>query len=64
MHQCIDILPESSYIDRELRTGVDEALSYFRMTLTEGVGPKLSWALRLGPRYFDTWAILVTGNYV
>ena len=33
--------------------GVTAALSYFRMTLAEGVGPRLGWALRLGPRSFD-----------
>ena len=34
---------------------VTEALSYFRMTLAEGVGPRLGWALCLEPRSLVGW---------
>ena len=42
-------------MDRAPGTGVSGALSYFRMTLVEGVGPRLGRALRLGSRWFDSW---------
>ena len=44
--------------------GVTAALSYFRMTLTEGVGPRLGWALRLGPRSFDGFAEAMRYSFI
>ena len=49
-------LPEPSSMDRGPRTGVTGALSYLRMTLAKGVGPRLGRALCRGPWDFDGFA--------
>ena len=57
-------LPEPSSMDRGPRTGVTGALSYFRMTLAEGVGSRLGWALCRGPWDFDGLAKAMQFNFI
>ena len=57
-------LPEPSSMDRGPRTRVTGALSYFRMTLAEGVGPRLGWALFRGPWDFDGLAKAMRCNFI
>ena len=57
-------LPEPSSMDRGPRPGVTGALSYFRMTLAEGVGPRLGWALCLETRSFNELAKAMQFNFI
>ena len=51
-------------MDRGPRIGVTYPISCFKMTNSKGVGPRLSWALRLGPGLFGELVKVGAANSV